>query len=107
MKICPNCSEPLGFLTIACHQDVVVCRGCKSELTPDKRSIAWLYVALAAYIPVLVLVARHIRGLTMGWAMLVGFGAGLAGALVATSVFFFCVRLRVNRGARHTASAHS
>lgn len=109
MKRCPNCSEPLGFLTIVCHQDSMVCHGCKAELTPDNRSIAFLYMALAAYIPIVLLIMKYIRGLTFGWAMIVGFCAGLAGALLATTVFAFCVRLRVNRSSgqsRQTASAH-
>jgi len=110
MKICPNCSKPLGFLTLACHQDVVVCHGCKAELSPDNRSIAFLYVGLAAFLPIVVLISRHIRGLSFGWAVLVGFCAGLAGALVATSVFVACVRLRVKceaSRARRPASAHT
>lgn len=109
MKTCPNCSEPLGFLTLACHQDVLVCRGCGAELAPDNRSIAWLYVALAAYVPIVVLIAKRIHGLTFGWAALVGFCAGLVGALVATSAFVCCVRLKVrgaSRDPRQTASAH-
>ena len=109
MNVCPNCSKPLGFLTLACHQDVVVCRGCKAELTPDNRSIACLYLGLAAFLPIVVLISRYIRGLSFGWAVVVGFCAGLAGALVASSVFVRFVRLRVKceaARARRPASAH-
>jgi hypothetical protein len=108
MKRCPHCSESLGFLTIVCHQDVVVCPGCKAELIPDNRSIVLLYIALAAYVPLVMLLIKYLRGLTFGWAALVGFCAGLLGAVIATTVFACCVRLRV-KGARdraQTASAH-
>lgn len=107
MKTCPNCSAPLGFLMIACHQDVIVCPCCKSELTPDNRSVLCLYAALAAYLPIVFLLLKNIRGLSFGWAMLVGFLTGFAGALLATWVFACLVRLRINRNNRRPASAHS
>ena len=105
MKTCPNCSQPLGFVTIACHQDVLVCPGCKAELTPDNRSVICLYLALAGYLPVVFLLLKYIRGLSFGWAMLVGFLTGLAGALLATWVFACSVRLRIHRD-RRPASVH-
>jgi hypothetical protein len=104
MKTCPNCSQPLGFVTIACHQDVLVCPGCKAELSPDNRSVICLYLALAAYLPVVFLLFRNLRGLSFGWAMLVGFVTGLAGALLATWVFACLVRLRINRQRHQSAS---
>ncbi len=107
MKTCPNCSQRFGFLTIACHQDVLVCPGCKTELCPDNRSLVYLYLALAAYLPVVFLLLKYIRGLSFGWAALVGFLAGLGGALLATCVFVCFVRLRIHRCDGRTASAHS
>ena len=98
--------QPLGFVTIACHQDILVCPGCKAELEPDNRSVICLYLALAAYLPVVFLLLKYIRGLSFGWAMLVGFITGLAGALVATWVFACAVRLRIHRDRRRPASVH-
>jgi len=106
MKTCPNCSQPLRFLTIACHQDILVCPGCKAELSPDNRSVVLLYLALAAYLPVVFFVMKYLRGLTFGWAVVVGFLTGVLGALLATWVFACCVRLRVQRCSRQPASAH-
>ena len=106
MKTCPNCSHAFGFLTIACHQDVLTCPCCKATLTPDNRSVACLYVALGVYLTLILLLIKNIRGVSFGWAVSLGFLAGFTGALLATWVFACLVRLRVHRNDARPASAH-
>jgi len=92
---CPICSHPIPFLTVACHQDLLVCSVCRNLLKPDRRSIAGLYAALGAYATVMCLLLDRVRGLDLGWAVFVGTTTAVLGALVAASVFTLLVRYRV------------